>query len=261
MKTKMSILVMIAGVLVCAMYVAAAPTNPIILEQKVNETWTDDESEKTVTAYGGNVSMLNINDTRQTERWQGYYGNVTGKITLDDASYQTFYDWTYSTISGEVYASNASITDWSTVHCINLSPDYPGNGSAWYNSVHAQAADATTGGESLNITEIETAYGMSTNDIDGVNETFSSTGASIQVGSVTASGCYATNTYSNEAKDTAKWQEVLLTVNNSETIIYAANISDDDTGYDNGEWDFQLMVGEDGTVDGGTTYYFYVELA
>jgi hypothetical protein len=67
------------------------------------------------------------------------------------------------------------------------------------------------------------------------------------------------------------YQEVLLAVNHSQTIIYTTIIendilgnSTDPIGYDNNTHDFQMIVGDDGHVgpnlDTTTTYYFYVEL-
>src|SRR3989344_7466384 len=41
-----------------------------------------------IQAYAGNVTALVISHTRNTEAWQGYYGNITGTITLDDANNQ-----------------------------------------------------------------------------------------------------------------------------------------------------------------------------
>jgi hypothetical protein len=69
----------------------------------------------------------------------------------------------------------------------------------------------------------------------------------------------------------ANFQEVLLTVNNSQAIIYTTIIEDDLPGsdgdlmgYNNRTHDFQMIVGDDGHVgpnrDTTTQYYFYIEL-
>jgi len=66
------------------------------------------------------------------------------------------------------------------------------------------------------------------------------------------------------------FQEVLLTVNNSQAVIYTAIIENKDNrnepvmGFDNATHDFEMIVGDDGHAgpkqDTTTTYYFYVEL-
>ncbi|MBI3027275.1 hypothetical protein HYY70_04110 [Candidatus Woesearchaeota archaeon] len=46
-----------------------------------------------VQAQAGNVTALVISSVRATQAWQGYYGNITGTIALDDANNNTLYDW------------------------------------------------------------------------------------------------------------------------------------------------------------------------
>ena len=63
---------------------------------------------KLLQAKAGNVSALVIAHTRVTEAWQGYYGNITGTITLDDADNFTLYNWNLPDPRGEIYASNGT---------------------------------------------------------------------------------------------------------------------------------------------------------
>jgi hypothetical protein len=68
-------------------------------------------------AYAGNVTELIIDSLIISNGWQGYFGNVTGTITLDDANNNTMYDWVLANPSGEVYASISQVSDWDAVAC------------------------------------------------------------------------------------------------------------------------------------------------
>jgi len=201
---------------------------------------------KSVSAQAGNVTQLTINVTTLTKRWQGYYGNITGYVTLDDASGNTMYDCGQDTgvsVVGEIFAANYTISDWNDVVCVNLTANGTG----------------LDGGSLLNVTTLETMYGMNPNDVDGVDETFTST-EDITIGTTTLADCPATNMYVNNASQSDYWNETLLTENQTTTVIFAAKVDQDTNGFNNRIWDFQMIVGEDGDVDGATTYYFYVEL-
>ena len=240
----------IVFLMVLAVFAIAAPNNPESLTEGTAESRSYDRSEKTASAYGSNMTQLTIDDARQTIRWQGYYGNISSSITLDDASNWTLYDWSLGTIEGEVYASIASVCDLITIRCINLSSTYNG-----YNC-------SGQGEECLNITEIEIVYGMGSSDNDGVDETFNETLGSLTIGTTTVSDCYMVNLFANDSRQsTFFWNETMLTINNTETIIYASIVNDDVYGYDNTTWDFQMIVGDNGDIAAATNYVFYVELS
>jgi len=62
------------------------------------------------TAQGGNVTMINLTTTQSTSRWQGYYGNVTGSLSLGFGS-SIFYD--FSSTSTSVFASRNASFDFT----------------------------------------------------------------------------------------------------------------------------------------------------
>ncbi|MFC1741723.1 hypothetical protein ACFL3V_04270 [Nanoarchaeota archaeon] len=204
----------------------------------------------TVEAIAGNVTQLTVAGTTVTQSWQGYYGNITGVITLDDASNNTMYDWALASPEGEIYASTASV-NWTSgnVQCYDF--------------------DMTDVGWSAFVTlaELETSLNIATDDIDGVDETFvEGLGYdSFYVGDYTINTtCPTTQTYNGtEVKDANSFQEVLLYDNSSSAMVYTAIIEETEPiGFNDQPWDFQMLVAEDG--HGGdattTTYYFYVEL-
>ena len=210
-----------------------------------------------VEAEAGNVTELNITGISPTQTWQGYYGEVTGTITLDDANNNTMYDWGLAEPQGEIYASNGSIVTWANIQCLN----YSGDGAA-----------------EINLSIVEGMFGLASDDVDGVNETFDVSGLLsddatqhpiVYVGTYTigAGTCPATDTYESDAQGSTDFIEVLLT--DTDSIIFTSIIENDVvgndteiTGFDSLTHDFQLLVGEDGHDGDDTTtpYYFFVEL-
>jgi hypothetical protein len=254
MKTRvLSFLVCILVIVGLTTIVFAAPPTGANSVSKVNSSRRTDfnDTVKTVDAQAGNVTELQINITMQTNHWQGYYGNISGRITLDDASNFSMYQWTnIDGVTGNIFATEASSVTWANVICANISATMNNSGCG---------GTAQTSGDCLNITEMNTKYGMNSNDGDGVDKTFTST-SNINIDTLSLTSCPATNLFENDTAQTGHWDEVLLNVNNTEDLVFAAVTEDDVWGFNNKTWDFQMLVGENEAV-GTTTYYFYVELA
>ncbi|MBW2972575.1 hypothetical protein KY359_06065 [Candidatus Woesearchaeota archaeon] len=204
----------------------------------------------TLEAVAGNVTQLTVAGSTVTQTWQGYYGNVTGTVTLDDANNNTMYDWSLASPEGEIYASQAAVT-WTSgnVKCYDL--------------------ELSDGSYSAHVTlaELEASLGLASDDVDGVDETFpeSTSYDSFYAGEYLIDAtCPTTQTYNgSEVKDANSFQEVLLYDNTSNEIVYAAIIEETEpVGFNDQNWDFQMLVGEDGHNGdtSTTTYYFYVEL-
>lgn len=223
-------------------FVNASPVSPTTLTRNGASTKTDFPSAKTLDAVAGNITSVTINATSVTKTWQGYYGNVTGTIVLDNSQNKSMYDWEQTSPTGQIYAVNASISDWSGIECFNFTAHSP----------------------AINLSHLEAHLGVGETDADGVNETFSTTTHdAFDVGSVSisANSCHATRTYVNDGAST-DFQNVLLYEPTDKLVVYTGLIHQDTTGFDNSPHDFQLLVGEDGHGNTATTqYYFYVELS
>jgi len=241
-------------------YVRADPTDPTGPETlSVDNTSRLDTTNWPaieIQAEAGNISHLTIDAKTQTQTWQGYFGDITGTITLDDANNNTMYDWYMAEPQGEIYASNSTTVTWDDIECL----DYT----------------RTNGG--LNLTTVETMYGLAPDDVDGVDETFNVSGKLsdgstdhpiVYVGThtIAAGSCPAADTYESDSSAGTNFIEVLLTDNQSIvfTTIIENNIVGNDTdvvGFDGVTHDFQMLVGENGH-DGDdlvTPYWFFVEL-
>ena len=197
--------------------VYAAPTDPTgpqnITISPSSRFDTGNYPAMTLYAEAGNLTQLTITSLSQTQTWQGYYGEISGTITLDDASEYTLYDWYSAEPQGEIYAASEIVSDWETVHCFN----YSNNGTNHFYYYDGGTKNTTTT-IVLNLSELETgsldwSLGLSAGNYDGVDETFNESGtiASVwtpsvttyadhmefMVGTVNISGgsCPATNTY------------------------------------------------------------------
>lgn len=232
---------LILGVLAAIVFgtttVLADPTAPETLTQ-VESSSRDLSglSAQSVNAQGGNVTQVNIHALTITTSWQGYYGDVTGEITLDDANNNTFYNWSTTTVEGEIYATRASSIQWGNVNCSSAA----------------------------NVTSEETYLGQVAGDGDSVSNTFNQAihpAFAAGTSQVLADTCPSTFGYTNNNTQSSNWIQVLLH-DGEENVVYSTIINDTTLGFDGSNYDFQLLVGENektGNI-GVTPYYFWVEL-
>lgn len=247
-KTKISMIAILAIMLVSSAIVFAEQNEPLGAETvTVEKTEASNGTlypAASVDAEAGNVTELTITGVTQTKTWQGYYGNVSGTIILEDAQGNRFYDWSAAEPQGEVYASVNDTITWSAATCANITDDtYL---SAW-----------------------NTYYGITDSDYDSINLTYNATDhPTFYVGTIEQTTCPTTYTFVNSARQSGDFPAVLLT-DDADALIFTSIIENktDGTregiaGFDNGDYDFQLLVAENGQVgnDAVTPYYFWVEI-
>jgi len=234
----LSITLIVFLILISLAYVNSVPTGPQIMS---NETVNASASPAaSITTAGGTFTTLILNATMQNYRWKAYVGNVTGRFALQDASNYSIYDWALTTIAGEVYVARNNSISWTLVNCSNQT----NIGSEEY---------------SLNITDSK---------VDSINRTFNRTiHRSFYVGSnyISNSTCPAIATYVNGTRqtinETAAFQEILLSDRTS--IIYATLLENKVQGFNNQQYDFQLIVPDYGSeaLTTAVPYYFFIELS
>jgi len=187
-------------------------------------------------AYAGNVTQLNLLGKTITQSWQGYFGNVSGVISLGDGNDNIFYNWSAASPSGEVYATRALDVNFATIGCA----------------------------DSLDLSNEEAYIGQSSSDADSVSNTFNQqnhpefyTGP-IQIN---ANTCNSTNIFDNSGTQSNYFHEVLL-ADGASNIVYTSILEQDKLGFDSRTHDFEMIVGENGhgTDIQTVSYYFYVEL-
>ena len=192
--------------------------------------------DQNISAQAGNITELDITVLSVSRSWQGYYGNITGYIVLDDADNNSFYNWTLTTITGEIYAARNASVSFTTVNCTNATQ----------------------------ITAEETFLGHAAIDGDSVTNTFNATNHPlIYVGTKTIANnsCPSTNAFGPSGLSPTEFYQVLLS-DGAESIVYTAILENSQAGFDGNAYDFELLVGEN-NHDGSpatTTYYLWVEL-
>ncbi len=222
-------------------------------------------------AEAGNITTLTVYGKTVTQSWQGFVGNVTGLVVLEDSRNFTLYNWSMPNPRGEIYATYLSSVDWSTglVKCWDWTITHD---ASYLQRGEYEGWSSLTDDED-NFPDTET-LGMSVDDVDAINDTFSTSinHDAFYVGgqSITANTCPATLLFNDGGTTTAGlWQEVLLFDNKTNStghftggVIYTSIIEENGVGYDGGQWDFQMIVGENGHNGdiSSTPYYFYVEL-
>ena len=230
-------------------------------------------------AYAGNVTELNIYGYSVTRAWQGYFGNVTGVITLSDSASNVMYNWSVTSPRGQVYAStNGSGITWTQLQCFN----YTALGS--FASDAAQAGNTSLNG--MNLTQLQAMFNInssgfngsikSSRDEDSVDRTFTyrSDGADsdgrghrlfyANYLQFDEGECWATRIYGPGGAQTIDiFEQVLMYEPESKSVVFTSLLNEDVLGFDGRHHDFQMLVLEDGhgTNTATTTYYFYIELA
>lgn len=234
-KTLFGITLIILTAMLASHFALAQPVGPSGITMVSNETKGTTAGVE-VNISGGTISTLNITAVSQNLKWKAFVGYVTGKFTLDDASSSTIYDWTLTTVSGQIYTTRNSTTPtWSSIACADLTD-----------------------------IENENVALSHTNPQDNLTSTFtSSTHPEFFVGGVQIAqdSCgFALNTYVNNVSQGSEFYEVALSA--EDNIVYATIIEEDETGFDGNDYDFQMIVPEVGSpgFSGSTAYYLYVEL-
>jgi hypothetical protein len=195
------------------------------------------QSAATITTSGGSFTTLLLNATTQTPRWKAYVGNVSGRFTLQDARNFTIYDWNLTSVAGEIYASRNTSVTWSAIRCANTT---------------------ILGTE-------QTQLNITTTKEDSLNRTFNTTvHRSFYVGTtlITNSTCRAIATYVNNSRqassESATFQEILL--DDTQRLVYTTLLENRAQGYNNYNFDFQLIVAESEYATTPSPYYFWAEL-
>jgi len=179
-----------------------------------------------VKAEGGNVTLVNVGARSQTRVWQGYFGEVNGNLTLEDASADLFFNWSVTNPDGEVYASRNSTMDFTTV---------------------AGVTDCT-------VDETLTGPGR-----DKTSRTFALNATltpAFEVGAISISSACQVFTHTSSAP-AFDFEEIIINATGV-TSIYTARINSDTVGFDGATHDYQMIVPDDPGV-AIQTYYFFAE--
>ena len=212
----------------------ATPSGPSNINITANETGTE-ANPMMVNISGGIISKLNVTASTQNPNWKAFVGWIDGKFSLDDSSGSTIYDWSLTSIRGEIYATrNSSTANWTAISCAN--------------ATQITAEDVAL--EHIGNDNISSTFTAASN-----SNTFVVAGTSILT-----NACSSTHTYVGGVQ-TAVFEEVIL--HDNINVIFATVLEEDETGFDASAYDFQMIVPENAneTKSLTTAYYLYVELS
>ncbi len=180
-----------------------------------------------VTTEGGNVTPVNLTGNISTEKWAGYWGNVSGSIVLSPGV-AMFYTWAWSSANGgEVCAVAApSGFDWT--------------------SVQTTAAGA-----------IDSVWNFLSSDTDsGTNTLTSSCNVDVagtpvagSAGVTTGGGTFETCAVADSPTPAAK-----------SDLAFCVNITQGGTLFNSLTGDYQLLAPTNETAGATETHYFWLEL-
>ncbi len=221
------------------------------------------DNASNASAFAGNMTYLGVSGFSVTQSWQGYYGNVSGTLELGDAAGNVLYNWTLAEPGGQVYASTNSTINWPTIQCFN----FTANGTGGVSGETPGAMNL----KGINLTVLESMFGILPDDADGVNETFSfapgGDGHDLFYANnleFSAGECLSAKSFNNAGtQGTNQFEEALLFEPTTSSVLFASIIEEGTlNGFNNEDNDFQMLVLENGhgTNTAATTYYFFAEM-
>ena len=218
--------------LMAVMAVVPAVADPVNASSAVNSntSYAPSDSAGSSAATGGNITQIDLSVSTSTSKWQGYYGNVSGGITLANSdNSKKMYAWTNS-IAGEVFATQ----------------DDNMNTSKWTGLTNRTGAN------------IDTNFSLGSAS-DNATNTFVNESSSITVAGTPYGGIGNSSVMTYNSSNAPTWETIALANSTSPAeanYVFVGVINDDGEAYNGANADFQMIV----PVSGSPTYYFYVEL-
>lgn len=241
---------LVLGILILAVmapWIVAAPVGPTITHQSYSSgsstsaTLVDNSSHT-----GGTIATANLDVRQQNLHWKAYVGNITGKLVLEDGSNYSIYEWSQTSVQGEVYATRGTSITWANLECANLTEL----------NIEMLAMNHTSA-----YTLVDNITATMDDDKNDHDQFYAGTT------NIAADTCnYTINLYLNDTAQSAgqaRWEEVVLFQEVENYTVYVSLIDENYWGYHNGTlYDYQILLPEKGepTFTGATSYYFYVEL-
>ena len=188
--------------------------------------WTG-QTAQSYTTEGGNITPVNISTVTLTDRWTGFFGNVSGTLVLGDNTNNLF-NWTYSASSGgEICVSTGSA----------------------YSFASPVAGVAAT---------IDTAFGLGST-ADNAASTFSGTCSDLTFAQSTVSAPIKIT-----HKGLSNFLTCAITDGGGTTetdTAFCGVISSTGTNYQNYTYNYELMAPTSPGAATTEVYYFYAELS
>ncbi|CAG0987432.1 hypothetical protein METP2_02356 [Methanosarcinales archaeon] len=186
-----------------------------------NETQPLRTGQNSSQSAGGYITQIDLyQQTNQTQNWQGYFGNVSGIITLSGSNGTEMYNWTVNVTNRSIYAiDNSTFTAWDTLFEANIT----NLDQIWFggevmpdtikNTYKTGDGNRTFVDTSINASHVHTTNGFLDHVIQSVNTTATVTkGEVLWAAVVVAPKLNYKSTYSN--------YELLVPVNRTSPNVY-----------------------------------------
>jgi hypothetical protein len=244
LKMLLSAVILLQALLLIAGTVTAVKDSldRTIIINGTTETVVPRVGEMSNQSKGGYLTEIDIYPVlNQTQNWQGFYGNVSGIISLKNPDGQEMYNWSMNMTDTHIYATtNSNFLNWTNLYNVNLTHlDY-----LWFgNKVMAdtieytyktKTSNRTFVNTSLNASHVETIAGFHDYVIQSAIDTAATKTDVLWAARVDAGKVNYKNQSSN--------YELLVPVDNNNSRYNGNN-----TYYSPGD-----VVGD--------TYYFYMEI-
>ena len=181
-----------------------------------------------ITTEGGNVTNVSLYTNESTDRWAGFYGNVTGNIILSKSNLGSFmYTWLWNPSLGGVVCTSTNSTPFSLI---------------------AGAAAS----------EIDTAWGFPANVTDSAENTFLNDTCALEFGVSTVSNASYADTGSSGGFITCAFKQQNYPAKGD--MLFCTNITQNGPLAVGGTGDYEMMVPTAYGAGVFETYYFYVNL-
>ena len=177
---------------------------------------------------GGYITQIDLYESQnQTQNWQGYYGNVSGIITLSGDNGTEMYNWSVTVTNRSIYAiANSDFTAWDTLFPANITL----LDQLWFNS-------------SVRADTIKNTYKTGIG-----NRTFVDT-------SINASHVNTTHGFLDHVIQSVDPASVSATI---EDVLWAAVVETAKPNFKGDDSNYELLVPVNKTAP--NKYYFYMEL-
>ncbi len=178
----------------------------------------------------GNITPMDLDGNTSTEKWAGFYGNITGKLVLgfDESRLQYNWTWSPSAVGAVCVSTNSTLSPRPFVY----------------------AAPAT---------DVDTAWGFDPADSDSGLNTFNESGCNMTIGSSFVEGADYSWTGSTHTFATCAMR-LTTTVASKGQMLFCSNITHGGTLFNGETGDFEILAPTSQNPATYETYYFYIHL-
>lgn len=232
LNTVLSTAVLVLALLFIAETASAAigdsDLDQALIINGTTETQPLREGELYNQSAGGYITQIDLYQSQnQTQNWQGYFGNVSGIITLSGDNGTEMYNWSVTVTNRSIYAiANSDFTAWDTLYPANITL----LDQLWFNSKVMPDTVKNT---------YKTGY---------QNRTFVDT-------SINASYVNTTKGFQDHVIQSVDPESETATIGD---VLWAAVVETAKTNFKDEDSNYELLVPVNSSSP--ETYYFYMEL-